>query len=50
MKDQIAVSAPTKGKKRSILFWFLLIEGVIITITGIILGNCFDAYQTASAL
>ena len=50
MKDQITVSEPTNEKKRVILFWFLLVEGLILTIAGIVLGYCFNSYQTASAL
>jgi len=50
MKQPLGASEISKGKKKAILFWFLFVEGVILTVTGIILGNCFEAYQTASTL
>ena len=50
MKDQITVSEPAKEKKRVLLFGDLLIGGLILIMAGIVLGNCFDAYQTASTL
>jgi cytochrome b subunit of formate dehydrogenase len=31
-------------------FWLALLVAVIFTITGIILGDRFDAYQTAATL
>jgi hypothetical protein len=50
VKDQIAVSEPARGKKRVLLFGVLLIGGLMLIYAGIVLGNCFDAYQTASTL
>jgi hypothetical protein len=50
MTDHIAAPGPMPRRRRIVVFWFWLIEGLILTIAGIVLGNCFDAYQTASTL
>jgi cytochrome b subunit of formate dehydrogenase len=50
MKKTLDASEVTKRRKKTLWFWFLLIEGLILTVTGIILGNCYEAYQTAATL
>jgi hypothetical protein len=50
MKEQITTLEPAKGKRRILLFGVLLLGGLILITAGIVLGNCFDAYQTASTL
>ena len=48
MEDALEPAEITQ--KGTILFWFLLIQGAILTVTGIILGDCYEAYQTAATL
>jgi cytochrome b subunit of formate dehydrogenase len=50
MKDKLNTSGTSEWQKNARLFWFLLIVAVIFFITGILLGDPFDAYQTAATL
>jgi len=50
VEDKLIASEVSKGPKNVRLFWFVLIIAVIITIIGILLGDPFEAYQTAATL
>ena len=50
MKDSPDAGDIPKKKKKVRWFWILLVAAVIFTITGLILGDPFQAYQTAATL
>jgi len=50
MKDILNAADISKGQKKVRWFWLALIVAVIFTITGILLGDVFEAYQTAATL
>ena len=50
MKDRPEARDITRGRKKVRWFWLLLILAVIFTITGILLGDPFEAYQTSATL
>jgi len=50
MKEILNIVDIFKGQNKVGWFWLALIVAVIFTITGISLGDRFDAYITASAL
>ena len=50
MKGRMKAADISKGQKEVGWFWLALIVAVIFTITGILLGDLFDAYHTASTL
>jgi len=50
VKDVLKAADISTGQRKVRWFWLALIVAVIFTITGIILGDLFDAYHTASTL
>jgi cytochrome b subunit of formate dehydrogenase len=50
MKGRMKAADISQGQKKVRWFWLALIVAVIFTITGILLGDPFEAYQTAGAL
>lgn len=50
MKEILNVVDIFKGQNKVRWFWLALIVAVIFTIIGILLGDPFDAYQTAATL
>jgi cytochrome b subunit of formate dehydrogenase len=50
MKDILNAADISKGQKKVRWFWLALIVAVVFVITGILLGDPFDAYQTAATL
>ena len=50
MKDILNAADISKGQRKVGWFWLALIVAVVFTITGIFLGDRFDAYQTAATL
>jgi len=50
MKEILNIVDIFKGQNKVRWFWLALIVAVIFTITGIFLGDPFDAYQTAATL
>lgn len=50
MKGRMKAADISKEQKKVRWFWLALIVAVIFTITGILLGDPFDAYQTAGTL
>jgi cytochrome b subunit of formate dehydrogenase len=50
MKDGLKAEDRSKGREKVGWFWLALIVAVIFTITGVLLGDIFEAYQTASTL
>jgi hypothetical protein len=50
MKGPRKAADSSKGRKKIIWFWLTLIIAVIFTITGLLLGDLYEAYQTAATL
>ncbi|MEI7635832.1 MAG: hypothetical protein WCJ37_00875 [Syntrophus sp. (in: bacteria)] len=50
VKDVQNAADISKGQENVRWFWLAFILAVIFTITGILLGDIFDAYQTAATL
>jgi hypothetical protein len=50
VKDVLKAADISKGQESVRWFWLALIVAVIFTIMGILLGDPFDAYQTAATL
>ena len=50
MKETINIVDIFKGMDKVDWFWLTLVAAVAFTITGIALGDRFDAYRTASTL
>jgi len=50
MKEILNAVNIVRGQNKATWFWVALIVAVIFTITGVILGDRFDAYQTAATL
>lgn len=50
MKGRMKAADILKGQKKVRWFWLALFVAVIFTITGILLGDPFEAYQTAATL
>ena len=50
MKDRLKAADISKGPKKVRWFWLALIVAVIFTITGILLGDIYEAYQTSATL
>ena len=50
MKGKMKAADIPKGQKKIKWFWLAFIVAVIFTITGILLGDPFEAYQAAAAL
>jgi hypothetical protein len=50
MKNELNPADISKAQKKVGWFWLALIVAVVFTIIGILLGDPFDAYQTAATL
>lgn len=50
MKDRLKAAGISKGRKKVRWFWLALIVAAIFTVTGILLGDIYEAYQTSATL
>ena len=50
MKDELNAADISTGQDKVRWFWLALIVAVIFLITGVLLGDPFEAYQTAATL
>jgi cytochrome b subunit of formate dehydrogenase len=50
MKDRPKAGAISRGRRKVRWFWPALIVAVLLTITGILLGDIYEAHQTSATL
>lgn len=50
MKEKSKVRDISRGRRKVRWFWLALILAVIFTITGILLGDIYEAHQTSATL